>query len=281
MLLETEENLQSLIVRILGTAPDLRFDPLVAKIVKHSDRTYTPQAIYQALRKLQRTGVITRASHRYSLSMPWVLRLLDFGQQVEEEYLKRGLPELMPEAGASITWRFYDLLRTDDFWNHLVLSILKSSGEKEMHEWIPHPWFDLATPGKEEQFMSALELAGIKFKMIIGGDSALDRRWSKNWPRTVFDFRFRPDVREFGRNLYLDVIGPFVISITLEELVAQEIDSFFDDTRTLGDSESRRLITILTNKTRVRLRLENNKRKADLYRKRINAMLESKSGGRI
>ena len=278
MLLETEENLQSLLVRILGVNSDLRFDVLMTRLERLAKREYSPQAVYQALRKLQGTGVVTRAAHRYSLSMPWIIRLLEFGRAVEQHYIARSASNMIPQPGAAFTWRFYDLLHTDDFWNHMVLALLKHSGEQEMYEWIPHPWFDLATPGKETQFMNALGITGVRFNMVVGGDSLLDRRCSKGWPKNIFRYVFCADSREFGRKLYLDVIGPFVLSIKFDERVAAEIDSFFAEVRSVGQAEVRRLITILTNKNRIQLRLENNQRRADFYRRRIKSLLSGGQG---
>lgn len=270
MLLEARENLEDCIVRLLGSSEPITADALAARIEAETGRKYTIQGIYKSLRGLQAAGVVVRAQKRYGLSMPWVVRMLQFARELEEKQLNgRPIADLLPAPGDSQTWIFFDLLRMDDFWNHLVISLLETTQAPRMYEFIPHPWFDLVAAEKEREFANALRVAGSTFYMAVGGRTPLDVACSKTWPRDVFVFSLDKSPWEFQRTLHLDVIGEFIITIQIQKRMAGEIDSLFQSVRGRTDLDARKVIAVLTGKTRVRLTLARDAAKAAALAKKF------------
>lgn len=270
MLLEAEERLEDLVVRLLGLSEPMPVEALARRIYNETGRRYSVQGIYKVLRSLQRTGVVVRARKRYGLSMPWVVKLLDFARALEERQLEgRPVGDLIPAKGASQSWIFYDLLRMDDFWNHLVISLLRLTKAGRMFEWAPHPWFDLLAPDKEREFANALRLGGNRFYMIVGGRTPLDIACSKLWPRETFVTSLERSPWEGQRTLYLDVIGDYLITIRLQERTAREIDQLFSGVESRADLELRKVFAVLTRKCRIRLTLAHDERKAKQLRSRF------------
>lgn len=242
---------------------------LVAELedrLKKAGAVYTVQAIYYVLRKLRRDGVAVRMKGRYSLSLAWALELLELTRSLEQNFLKSApAQQLVPELKQRRSWEFRDLYTLDDVWVQLMLHLVERSSDKTIWNYCPHPWFFYSQRPKMERFYRVLMKQGVRIKLLIGGDSALDRLFSRSMPTALYQCVHAVDAK-LGLDSHFMSIGDFVLRVQLAADAARRIDEAFHGAVRASATDVLTVQAATSKPTRARLSVEHNARKARKHR---------------
>jgi hypothetical protein len=269
MLFQTRPRVEELLVEFLAAQPGAGAAELQQKLARRGRRC-SFQAVYKALAKLERAGVAVKVGREYGLKFSWAQELLALAERVRRTHFEPALSRaLLPPRGESRVWHFTSLLKMDDYWAHLVLRLFHLTRAKVMYEWIPHPWFEMVHPGKEDQFRQALRRGGSQLHMIIGGETFLDGECGRHWSRDIYRFSFAVGPFDERRTEYFDLIENFILTLKISREVSRQIDGFFERVRGRADFDLVAFARIITQPTRASIKLENNQAKAERLRKRF------------
>ena len=275
MYLKQTSTLQESIIESLAARPQRTVEELRERCTRLL-RPVSVQAIYKELRKLQVRGVVVKAGTRYSLTLSWVLRVLRLSDVLEKSYFirKEGIIPI-PQKGDSVRWRFSDLKRLDDFWVQAMLVLTKQSGTTAIYQWVPQPWFHLAQHQKELQFQQTAKTLGMRVFMILGGRNFLVRGFPKYWARDVYTYSLATGPFEHLRRVYLNIIGDFVLRITLDKRTAATIDQIFTTVRSVKDLRPSTIFDLFGQKASITVRLYHRPSMASSLRIRFERYFQS------
>jgi len=235
MLISSRQTLEDYIVRILAARRSVTPAILHQEIGKLFC-SYSMPAVYKELRKLQDQGVIVKREGELSLSLAWVLNLIELTDQMYDMHVETPTPtDILPVDSNKTSYGFSNLSKVDDFWVHAVILMLQHSDRKMMYQWFPHPWFNLINSHKTFPFHNALRAAGFRIKNILGGDNFLDRRADRFSTRGIYEYSFAPGPFQEERRKYYSVSDRFILTVRLTTEKAQEIDRFYDSVESLED----------------------------------------------
>jgi hypothetical protein len=168
MTLSTGNTLEDIILRILGTKPVLSAESL-RLLASRGGRSYSRAAVYKVLGRLLDSGMVVRSGPRYSLSLTWVFDVLTLADQLSKTYFSdHYIRSLIPMAGKRMTWNFSDLIRCNEFWNQLLLALLKQSSARSVFAWVPYPWFVLLGDAREARLQEVFKMTGRYFYTSFG-----------------------------------------------------------------------------------------------------------------
>ena len=212
-----------------------------------------------------------KENDRYSLNLAWVIDMLGLFDDLQSTYLKAPLTSLLPEVHQS-AWKFPNLRRLDRFWVHWLLLLFNTSQKKVMFEWIPHPWFMLAHPEQEERLVRAMKQTGGKLYMVIGGRTYLDNCYLKYWSEDLFEYVLDADAFENQRSTYYSIVDDYVLTVSLEPDLTEEIDLLYQRVRGAGDLSDESVAELFQKKTNINMVLEKNQKKASALLEKFSVL---------
>lgn len=270
MLLQPEENLEELLVKLLAgqagcTAASLQ------KAVAHNGRLYSIQAVYKELGKLEIQGVVVKAAKKYSLRAPWVLEFADLAQTALQTYADAKLAQVsLPKVGERQIWHFTDLLKLNNFWSQVLLVLLQQSGENSLLTWMPHPWFHLVYSKQEQQYLKALELTRTQLYLINGGQTFLDHWAERFWQAEHIHFSLAASpFAEEDTSIYYNVVGDYLITGRLDKEITREIERLYQQTVSMETLDLPEVFRIFNSRVRATLWVEHKPEKAAAIRKKF------------
>ena len=262
MLAHSPTNLQEHILTLLSEKRSLTAKQLQLVAAKRY-RACSIQAVYKELRNLMETGVVVKANKKYSLSLPWILQSYAFVEKAYENYFENAaLDDLLPAGEKRAVWKFRDLKRADDLWIQAVLALIQELKTDTVYGWIPHPWFSIIHYQKDVRFQDSLRLQGAKYYFMIGGETFLDKHFAEEWPKDVYFVSMAPGPFDDKRDLYLNVIGDYILTISVDEKTQQRIDDFFDSICTLQELTLAKSLSLFDSQAAIKVSLERHAVKA-------------------
>jgi hypothetical protein len=135
--------------------------------------------------------------------------------------------------------------------------------------WNPHPWFHLVETEKEARYISALTALGGQLYLMIGGQTYLDRWAEQFWPAASVSHSFAPGPFQQLQNKYLNIIGDFVIEVTLDPLAVKAIDAIYITTTKKNPADIGSIVDIFNGRYKCKLKLERNHTKARRLRRQF------------
>src|SRR5436190_23816971 len=121
------QKLGQILVRILSSRFDLSAKEL-QDLASTKKQKFSTAAIYKELGNLIQSGVAVKNRGGYSLSLGWVLHMLGYAESLHATYFRGSyLKTLIPTVGNKQSWKFQNMLRANDFWNQLILALVKNS----------------------------------------------------------------------------------------------------------------------------------------------------------
>lgn len=256
MLLQHQENLEELLVRWLAQRPAVSANWLHEQ-TRRLARSYTIQAVYKELRKLQRVGVVVKVGERYSLRLTWVDSLARWAGDMQRTY------DATPLMGAPLVegqrkaqWTFTDLGRMDDFILQLIVALLRQSSERVLFEWVPHPWFELIHHRDDVQLAQYLRNKNSRIFLIVGGRSYLDRSLAGQLPKDVYSCSLAVSEFEAERRVHYLLIGDYLVTVQLDKHSAARIDELFKSVSAASDLRVSRVLSVFNQRARCRVTLE-------------------------
>lgn len=270
MILHVKENLEELIVRLLAKRPRVSANGIHQEIAGQGKK-YSLQAVYKGLKKLQAGGVAVKMKQGYSLRLPWVLDFAALADEMSHAYLDRlTLDSILPSHGKKEIWHFNNLLKMNDFWSHILLTLLQQSRRKVLLGWNPHPWFHLAQTKQEEQYIKALGLAQSRLYLVIGGNTHLDRWAEKFFDKKVVVHAFAKNFIAKDQSVYLNVIDDYIITVKLDAKTTQAIDGLYSQTGSAEALDVARVMAIFNGKVKASVWLEKSPSKAEAIRRKFS-----------
>ncbi len=247
-MLFVKNSIQGCIVPALAEAGTLGAVEL-HDIVVETSGPCSPQAIYKALATLLDTGVVVKHQQRYSLSVKWCLELVAFADSILDTSLSAPcLGQMLPPGKLPVQWNFDSLFRLNHFWCHLILSLVRASRAREVFSWNPHPWFYLARSIQETDYLETLNSLESRLYKVVGGTTFLDRWAAQFWNRDFIDFRFEPCFSQKWPDVWLNVIGDYVLIVELDRETRQIIDEIYSTVQNESEMSTAKFSKIFNRK---------------------------------
>lgn len=258
----TEPSLEQILLRLLAEEPHLSAERLRV-VASQGKNTYSPAAVYKVLSRLLSSGVVVKSGSQYSLSLAWVFELLTFADNISKTYFSdEYVGTLLPSTGKRIAWKFTNLTRCNEFWNQLLLALLKGVRGEDVFSWVPYPWFVLLQDDRESRLHQAFKMSGRTFYTSFGSSGALEPIVKKlyNHKNQIISFAKGP-LHEL-KNSYIDVVGDYVLTVTLAPDSARSINGLFSELRTRHAVNLGKHLAVLSERCKVTVTIECNQKKA-------------------
>jgi hypothetical protein len=269
MLASIDPSLGDIIVTLLAAAGPQDAAQLQRALLKVG-KPYTIQAIYYELRKLLRQGVVVKERMRFSIRIAWALELATLSERIHATGVAGAAgAQIVPERGETRSWRFSNLLRLDDFWVESMQLVFDQSGAEVLHNWAPRPWFYFAQAKKLEQFYRSLVRRGRRITLVLGGSDPLDRLFSSRMSPNLFTIRHDPSFFPSYSRQHLQVVGDFILKVSISQVTMREIHALFSTTRNLDTLDWGRMQRVLNASTKARLEISNSPVKAEKLRRKF------------
>lgn len=266
---------EDIVVSFLALQGRQEAKQLFLELQKHELST-TMQALYRTLRKLEEDGVIMREKQGFSLSMRWIHSMGHFVEQMEEtyfhpSYLKLFLPF---EAGEKRTWIFKNILKVNDFWSHVILTLVSISQKRIFLDYSPHLWCELLQVRQYKHFAQCFFSELDSHYSVCINHSFLDKyatQLSEEYKKTERYFLPKNESKN-EHNQYINVIDDFIITIQLPNDLVEEIDSFYGKIHHEKDMHFESLIDLFTKTSRIKMIIRKDPNKARVYYKKFEQM---------
>lgn len=233
MLKAAREKLEDVIVSILSHHAAIAADDLFSEL-KRRKLTYTLQALYKELRKLQKLGVVVKGRGLYSLRLAWILSLTDLADRAYAAYIDAPLPhELLPESEKRFRWTFTNPVRADDFYMQILTKILMRPEVKAAWTVLEHPWFLFVSAHMEQKHQEILKQQRKRHFMVVENDTPLDRAqmhiYDGIWARgSVTD-----ELNICTTYSIVSAVGEYVLSEKLPVAARKGFSRIYSETRSI------------------------------------------------
>ncbi len=233
----------------------------------------TIQGIYRALRELQKDGAAIRERHTFSLRISWILDLAYLVDEMETTYLHQDyLTQLLPTGAGQRVWYFTDLLKMNDFWSQLLIAMATTHQKAISLNFVPHRWFELMQRNQESQFKRAFCGLVTHEYSLIGSQSFLDRyvlSLAKKYPNEhVYVSSTLRGLTE-NKSQYIDILGDFILTITLSRDMSEEIERLFASIKKVEDIRNSDILAVFTKPTKIKITLKKDAKKAAVFYKKF------------
>jgi hypothetical protein len=262
MLLTTEPSLEQITLRLLAAHPQLTAERIRQK-ASEGGKAYSHAAVYKVLSRLQANGLVVRAMSRYSLSLSWVFDLLTFADNVSRTYFSDSyIGSLIPAAGSKLTWKFSDLVRCNDFWNQLLLALLKHTPAQDVFAWVPYPWFVALQDDRESRLHQAFRMSRRKFYTNFGPAGHFEPAVRKLYKHKNQTISFARGPLAEVENSYIDVIGDYILTVTLPSDAARNIQRQLHELGENKETTPGKILSVISAPCKIKVVLECSPKKA-------------------
>jgi hypothetical protein len=231
----------------------------------------TRQGYYKILRKLKNEEVLIVRNKIVSLSYLWIQKQMDFYTAIFNQYTQSKKPSedfLLLEDTDSIVYTFKNTEITDVFWNH-ALSILNQKVDRNIPLCIynPHEWFLLVRKESEKAMFHNVESIGRKLVVLIDHTTPLDMLVKKEFNFKNNHYYATPKTIIKKSNYYLNVIGDYIIEVTIDKKTSRAIDEWYLKTKVYDEIAKKELSTIIQSRGKNKLQISKDKTRAETLRK--------------
>lgn len=263
----TEPSLEQTMLRLLSSEPHLTAERMRA-LASQGRGKFSPAAVYKVLSRLLSTGVVVKSGSRYSLSLAWVFELLTFADHVSKTYFSDDyVGTLMPSPGKRLSWKFTDLTRCNEFWNQLLLGLLKHTEAEDVFSWVPYPWFALLQDARESRLHKAFKMSGRRFFTNFGPSGSLESAVRKLYNHKNQTISFARGPLSELKNSYIDVVGDYVLTVTLAPDAARRTNHLFSELGHRHEVSPGKHLAVLSQRCKTSVVIECNPKKAQRLRK--------------
>ncbi len=206
-----------------------------------------------------------------SLHKAWIGDMRDEVQQTAEAYLVEedtfGVLNLL--EGESISYICGSAFHLDSFWGHLYVVLANAAPRSEpFFIYDPHYWFYLIREEHEYRYYEELARGEHQFLMCVGGNTPLDRLLRANFRDDQVQYHIAS--MRTKNTYYPTVVGDLVIEVFLDPVVAKQVDDVYARYTTITPELVRELNEILNLKSRNRIKISRDARKASLLKKKLS-----------
>jgi hypothetical protein len=256
------DSLESQTIRILSLKPYCSAES-IRRAASPRSRRFSPAAVYKVLDKLLTAGVVVKTGTLYSLSLSWIFEVFAFTESLGSTYFSEEfLSRLIPGKSKRQTWRFSQLGRCNEFWNQLLLALVKRNPNLPVFAWVPCPWFIMLQQGRESRLQQVFKMSGRTFYTNFGHFGKLDLQVKKVYrhPNQVISFAEGPFSNVPRQNL--DVVGDYILTVTLDPGMTRKLESLCSNAGRRSAGLRAPNLGLLTEKCVASITLECNPKKA-------------------
>ncbi len=267
MLLTKKQGVDDIIAENLAKNPYSTGPQLVALVQKSREYT-TKQAVYTALKQLTESEAVAKVGHTYFLSRVWLSKLDElFRVQKEKELVRDAIFDLQDKE--SIYYHFPNLLTCDTYWAHVFDLLLEwIPSDRPICGWMPHEWFAVGRQDVERNIFNE-HIARKKYMFYtVGGTTPLDMEFKREW-QNPYVVVHTTNAAPFTKTYHLHIFDDFLIEVFIKEDLAQEIEQFYAQHKTLGVENVVFFEALINKKSPVRMKISRKKKKAAQLRKQL------------
>lgn len=269
-------SLEQLCLNIMSERPYVTAEKLRV-LASSNKRKFSPAAVYKVLNKLLTAGVVVKAGTRYSLSLTWVFGVFSFAERLSKSYFcDEYLDSLLPEPGKRRSWKFTDLPRCNDFWNQLLLALLKRTPQVDSFAWVPSPWFVLLPEDRDSRLQQVFRMTNRKFYSAFGTSRRFEAIVRKLYDHDNQILAFGKKPFHTRDTRYLDIVGDYVLTVSIDRKTSDEINALFADSKR-GEPNMSIALTILRQRSRATITIEQSQRKATRLRRALARVFDIES----
>jgi len=220
-------------------------------------------AIYKAIGKLERSGIVLKNRARYSLNISWVLELSALAENTQQNYLD--VPEIqsiLPAQGQTRSWSIQQLPHLSVFWGQLISHMAGKSQSQILFDWVPYPWFCLIDADIEERFLRGIDSLSNEVYRIVGGDSYLYKLWGKHWKKLPGQTSFAPGPFHQKRQENILVSDNYVLTVRLDARSTARLDDLYSRIQGPNDILIANITQVLLTPVKAKVTLEHKPQKA-------------------
>lgn len=258
-------HLEQRIIELLHTGP-IKSVVLVDRLVLESKVTI--QAVYAAIRKLRQEEVLLVQGKKLALNIVWLQRMGIFFAQAQQVYVGEGGSEAFSfgtlEEGDRVTYKFKNPVLLDQVWGQVFFELVKRvSVDMPIMIYNPHYWFPIVRQESEATIFNWLQAEGYKAYFATASTSMLDSKTIKEFLKDMNHSYSLGVQKGYENNFYMNIVGDYLIEVTLDETVSAGINDFFAERescitqdvnmlRAIVESGGKNKIVIVRNKTKAR-----------------------------
>jgi hypothetical protein len=219
------------------------------------------RAVYKAVDKLLKIGVLVKAGRRLSADAEWVRRV---SQGLSADSV------LVPGIGERMTHTFTSLERLDAFWKTIVLPVEESIKNPEVFFYNPHNFWAYV-PGRvesEQAYYGSFSHVKKTAFFTVGGETDADQEFKKSYQSSYLQIDTR-DIKSLRRTDHITVIGSLIITAKLSKKAAFRLDQLYSSGKSIKDILPD-VLEIFDSKEKIRCILENDKVRAQKLRKTLS-----------
>lgn len=259
------------IILFLSNGPRRSTDTVGYVAKKHG---LTIQAVYATLRKLKSEGVVLSQKKILSLNTVWIEEQVNLLERIQIAYLDELQPDTFAfgdmEDGDRISYRFKNPVLLDQMWGHLFLVLVERTvPHMPIMIYMSHNWFPIAREESERTIFKWLEEQGFRAYFSVGGDAQLDLDVCKEFLANMHHtYSLNVDLG-MKVNQYLNVIGDYLIQVTMDEEVSADIHDYFLSYNTMHSANIDELKKMVARKGDNKLVITKNSKKAKRLRAKM------------
>lgn len=218
------------------------------------------RAVYKAVHKLIRAGVLLKVGKRVMIDQEWARR-------VGERLGVASAPLL--SSGERVSYTLVSVEHLDAFWKTVMLTLEKSTSPREILFYNPHNFWAYLPARKESEdaYYRHFSDTGRYGFFTVGGDSVVDTEFKRKYQGEYLQIDLR-NIPLFKRTDHITIIGSVVITVRLAKGVSERIDKLYNSGEGIVDILPR-IVEICRKPGKIRFVIENNSTKAGKIRKML------------
>lgn len=269
MLFGTKSNkIEEKIVEILHKNP-LDGPSLLGKL-NEQENPPSKESFYRILRDLKKEEIIHKDGPIYTLNRIWLKRIRGF---IDKQIQSDTLNILDMQDGDKITYKFKNPNLMGIYWAHSGNVIFdNTSSNTPILIYHPHEWLIYARTHSEEfflqNFVKGYHHGKGKVFWIMGGNTALDKKFQKEWNEGLLEIGTGLDIGA-GKNLYVNVAGDYVFLVTTEKSFGEKLDQIFRENEVMTPKALTELRDLTEKNYKTKLVLMKSKKEAEKWKKKF------------
>ena len=263
MLAGDKERLEDHLVHLLSRSASATAEHLMESL-KERKLSYSIQAVYKELRKLQAEGIVIKARGLYSLRLSWIFNITDLADMAYATCIDAPFTEeMLPLSKKKVQWKFNNLIRADNFYLQVLTRLLVDPNVRFGFTVIDHPWF-LFMQGKDEaKYTKIVEHQRKRHYILVEHDTPLGRAQLKFYDdgEESMSYAFSPGLGLSRHASCTAFIGEFILCEKLQRATKLVVDALYEKTHSSRNLDHGEILSLFTRTCSPTVVLERNEAK--------------------
>lgn len=249
---------KNLVFSILTNEYPLKIIELTNFIRKRYGKSVTFQAVRKALLELTAAGVLIKNDATFAINKEWVRQSKKLIDQLYVDLTKdHSSPKNIDSIHGEISVFTFDTLNhLMKFWQDLIDDWFEKHNTRNpnINCWQgAHGWEGLLHLDREKVMMGRLKKKGIKSYAVFTTFSPLDSNISKFYESVGLKVKIISSQSTFDKTYYVGTYGEMIVQTKIPTHLAEDLDSFFKNNKTLENMNLKELSDIVHKKAKVKL----------------------------